>query len=173
MFNKWADRSFDFDYDFSLYPKFISRLNETPTILKSLITNIPERIFKIKHENEWTIQENVGHLISVDYLFVARLDEYEAGEDRLSPADMSGSSTSKENYNSDEMQNLLEKFAKNRNNYVLRLQNVDSALFNRSAWHPRLEKQMRLSDMLFFQAEHDDHHLNKIKYLQLSTSKYT
>jgi len=168
MKNKWVDREFNFEFDCSIYPEFIQRLNETPDILDSLIKLIPYNLLKIKKNNEWSIQENVGHLITVDDLFIGRLDDYQSDAASLKPADVSGSGTNKENYNSIKIQDLLKLFREKRLGYINRLKNVNPNLFNKSAWHPRLEKPMRLCDMLYFQAEHDDHHINKIKYLHQS-----
>ena len=165
MKNKWVDRKFDFKFNFSIYPEFIQRLRATPDILESLISSIPQNLLKIKISQEWSIQENVGHLITVDELFIGRLEDYESGATSLQPADVSGSRTNKANYNSDIIQNLLKIFREKRMGYILRLENTDSKLFNKSAWHPRLNKPMRLCDMLYFQAEHDAHHIDKIKYL--------
>jgi hypothetical protein len=36
------------------------------------------------------------------------------------------------------------------------------------ALHPRLKVNMRLVDMLYFQAEHDDYHLTRISELRRS-----
>ena len=168
MKNKWVDRNFDFGFDYSHYPEFIERLMATPSILESIITPIPGDFLKIKENDKWSIQENVGHLITADDLFVGRLDDYESGTKSLRPADVSGTRTNDENYNSDKIQDLLSIFREKRMEYIQRLEKADSELFKKSAWHPRLKKQMRLCDMLYFQAEHDDHHLNKMKYLHQS-----
>lgn len=168
MKNKWVDRKFDFGFDYSHYPEFIERLMATSSILESIITPIPDDFLKIKENDRWSIQENVGHLITADDLFIGRLDDYESGAKSLRPADVSGTRTNDANYNSDKMQDLLSLFREKRMEYIQRLERADSNLFKKSAWHPRLKKQMRLCDMLYFQAEHDDHHLNKIKYLSQS-----
>ena len=165
MKNKWVDRKFDFEFNFSIYPEFIQRLRVTPNILDSLIASIPQDLLKIKKNQEWSIQENVGHLITVDGIFNGRLDDYESGATSLRPADVFGSVTNKAKYNSNKIQNLLKNFREKRMVYVIRLEDTDSNLFNKSAWHPRLQKPIRLCDMLYFQVEHDDHHISKIKYL--------
>lgn len=165
MKTKWVERKFNFEFDFSIYPEFIKRLKATPNILDSLIKSIPLGLHKIRRNNEWSIQENVGHLITVDDLFIGRLDDYESNAKSLKPADVSGAGTNKENYNSKNIQNLLYLFCEKRTGYIHRLENANPNLFNKSAWHPRLEKPIRLCDMLYFQAEHDDYHINKIKYL--------
>jgi hypothetical protein len=38
--------------------------------------------------------------------------------------------------------------------------------FAKTSFHPRLKTTMRLCDMLFFQAEHDQYHLERIKNLR-------
>ena len=76
---KWVDRKFDFNFDCSIYPNFISRLEATPDLLDFLILSIPGEYYIIKDDNDWSIQENVGHLITVDDLFIGRLDDYESG----------------------------------------------------------------------------------------------
>src|SRR5215216_6124827 len=50
--------------------------------------------------------------------------------------------------------------------HLLDLESFDPELFQRSALHPRLNVPMRLVDMLFFQAEHDDYHLATISELK-------
>jgi hypothetical protein len=168
MKNIWVDRKFNFKFDFSLYPEFIQRLEAIPEILESFVGPIPEDFLKIKRNHEWSIQENVGHLITTDDLFIGRLGDYESGAKSLRPADVSGTGTNEANYNSDKIDNLLKIFREKRLGYIQRLESTNSNVFSQSAWHPRLKKAMRLCDMLYFQAEHDDHHITKIKYLYQS-----
>jgi uncharacterized damage-inducible protein DinB len=165
MSNIWVDREFDFKFDYSHYPEFIERLMATPSILETILAPIPSDFLKIKENDKWSIQENVGHLITADELFIGRLDDYESGAKSLRPADVSGTRTNDANYNSANIEDLLSIFREKRMEYVQRLEKADPKLFKITAWHPRLKRQMRLCDMLYFQSEHDDHHLNKVKYL--------
>ena len=49
-----------------------------------------------------------------------------------------------------------------------RLEKYDEAFITRTALHPRLLTPMRVIDLCFFVAEHDDHHLARIwELLQL------
>jgi len=52
---------------------------------------------------------------------------------------------------------------------VSQLEAADQADWVRSALHPRLKTPMRLLDLAFFVAEHDDHHLATISELIRST----
>ena len=163
---KWVDRKFDFNFDCSIYPNFISRLEATPDLLDFLILSIPGEYYIIKDDNDWSIQENVGHLITVDDLFIGRLDDYESGVLELRPADVSGSRTNKVIYNKSEMKKLLMEFREKRMKYINRLEKTNKKMFEKKCWHPRLKQDMRLCDMLYFHAEHDDHHLEKIRQIQ-------
>jgi len=166
MENKWVERKFEFDFDFKIYPNFIERLAATPDLLDILILSIPKKFYKIKNGKEWSIQENVGHLVSVDDLFIGRLDDYEKGASELRPADVSGARTEKEDFNSQEIKMLLQRFREKRMIFIERLDKLNDGMFKKVAWHPRLKKPMRLCDMLYFQAEHDDHHLHKIRLIE-------
>jgi len=162
---KWIERKFEFDFDDSNYHQLIDRLRETPSRLESLLESLSAKWLVSKDGKNWSIQENAGHLSTVDDLFIGRLDDYENNFKKHRPADMSGGGTIKANYNSKNIEDILTDFRKKREAYVKRLENYNSSKFSQSAWHPRLEKPMRLCDMLFFQAEHDDHHLGKIQNL--------
>jgi hypothetical protein len=45
---------------------------------------------------------------------------------------------------------------------VRRLDGYDAAFVERTALHPRLNLPMRVIDLIYFIAEHDDHHLARI-----------
>lgn len=60
---------------------------------------------------------------------------------------------------------LLGAFRVARTELVRLLSQADEATIVRSALHPRLRTPMRLIDLAFFVAEHDDHHLAAITEL--------
>jgi hypothetical protein len=165
MSESWVDKKFNFDYPYILYSEFIRRLKETPDHLELLIHGVDTDKLKMRDGDNWSIQENIGHLLTTDDLFSGRLDDYEAGSPTLRPADLTGKRTYKINYNFEDVKDILIKFRNKRMVFILRLENVDQQLFEKSAWHPRLDVKMRLCDMLYFQAEHDEHHIKKIETL--------
>jgi hypothetical protein len=94
-----------------------------------------------------------------------RLDEYAAGAQTLHAADMSNRKTYEADHNQMPISLILESFRDQRLETVKRLDTFDNQMFGRSALHPRLGVPMRLVDMVFFQAEHDDYHLARISEL--------
>ncbi|MEO6442845.1 MAG: hypothetical protein ABIO46_12800 [Chitinophagales bacterium] len=51
-----------------------------------------------------------------------------------------------------------------------RLENADEKLINAVAIHPRLQIKVRLTDMVYFTCEHDDHHLAKMRSITRQSS---
>ena len=83
---------------------------------------------------------------------------------------MSNRKTYDANHNDVNVETILSNFRQQRTITVNRLDNFDLEVFARVALHPRLKVDMRLVDMLFFQAEHDDYHLTRIGELRRSFS---
>ena len=161
----WTDRKFDFYFPAALYPEMIERLRGTPARLEDRVKLISPEVLTKRDGNRWSIQENAGHLLDLESLVSRRLDEYLAGAAALHAADMSNRKTHEADHNQASIGELLNSFREQRMNLVDRLDQLDSETFSRVAHHPRLNKPMRLVDMLFFQAEHDDYHLARISEL--------
>jgi hypothetical protein len=85
--------------------------------------------------------------------------------DILMPADMSNKKTNLADYNSKDINDILKQFSAARNSLITKAESLDDIIIIRTAIHPRLNREMRLVDMLYFAAEHDDHHLAVIRNL--------
>jgi uncharacterized damage-inducible protein DinB len=162
---KWTDRRFNFDFPTELYPEMIERLRGTPARLGDRLRNLPPEILTRRDGERWSIQENVGHLLDLESLTNRRLDEYEDGAEVLHAADMSNRLTWEAEHNQRPIQRILGPFREQRMALVRRLNHFDAEVFGRKARHPRLDVPMRLVDLLYFQAEHDDYHLTRISEL--------
>jgi uncharacterized damage-inducible protein DinB len=90
---------------------------------------------------------------------VGRLDDFLAGAEILRAADMKNQKTFDANYNARPLSELLRAFRTRREQFVARLDDWKGEGVALSALHPRLKQTMRVIDMAFFVAEHDDHHL--------------
>jgi uncharacterized damage-inducible protein DinB len=159
---KWFERKFDFSFPAELYPNLCIRLRGTPCQLEELVRTTPRDILTQKQGENWSAQEHAGHLLDLEPLGLARLDDYEKGSEILSPADLTNKKTFAGNYNSRDAEEILGTFRKERLQFMNRLSSLDASLHPRIALHPRLKIPMRLVDFLFFVAEHDDHHLARI-----------
>jgi uncharacterized damage-inducible protein DinB len=146
----------------------IERVRGTPARLEDLLRTVPAELRTRQEDGRWSMQENAGHLLDLESLFSQRLDEYLAGSTQLHAADMSNRKTYEANHNDVNLDVILNEFRKQRRRISSRLDQLDAEAFGRIALHPRLKVQMRLVDMLYFQAEHDDYHLARISELRKS-----
>ena len=162
---KWTDRRFDFSFPVGLYPEIIERMRGTPARLEDRLQNLSVEVLIKRVEERWSIQENAGHLLDLESLVSQRLDEYAAGSKALHAADMSNRKTYEAEHNALSINSILAAFRDQRMRTVDRLDGFNGDLFARTALHPRLRVPMRLVDMVFFQAEHDDYHLARISEL--------
>jgi uncharacterized damage-inducible protein DinB len=163
---KWTERTFKFDFPAGLYPELIERLRGTPARIADRLAGVEPSRLNQRRGTSWSIQEHAGHLADLDdILFLVRLDEYVRGVDSLQPADMSNRTTEEANHNAKSPAEILAYCRRTRAVLVDQLERLDPALFSRTAFHPRLKIQMRLVDLMAFQAEHDDHHLATISEL--------
>lgn len=93
---------------------------------------------------------------------MARVEDLAAGRKTLHPADLENRRTYEANHNARPLTDLISTFESARLELVGQLEGADEADWLRSALHPRLQTPMRLLDLAFFVAEHDDHHLATI-----------
>ena len=168
---KWTDRRFNFDFPAGIYPEMIERVRGTPARLEDLVNGLAAETLTSQADGRWSMQENAGHLLDLESLVSQRVDEYVAGNDALHAADMSNRKTYEASHNDVPINTILNAFRAARSELVARLESLDADHFARSALHPRLNVQMRLVDMLFFQAEHDDYHLARISELKKLLAK--
>ncbi len=162
---KWNDREFNFDFPVGVYPCLIARLKGAAVRLEEIVASLPKEVLTKPVEGGWTIQEHIGHFKNVDVLHVRRLDDYDNCEAVLRPPKMTDEYTPSGRFNEMEIADILSDFRAGREVFVKRLEALDEAGASRSAHHPRLNKPMRVVDMVLFAAEHDDHHFARIAEL--------
>ena len=165
---KWTDRTFDFHFPSGLYPEIIERLRGVRARLEEHCHDVPRDLLTFQQDHRWSMQENAGHLLDLESLVQQRIGEYLSGAEVLHAADMSNRKTYEASHNDVAIETVLTNFRRERTITVDQLCSLDDELFGRVALHPRLKVNMRLVDMLYFQAEHDDYHLTRINELRHS-----
>ena len=163
----WFDRTFSFDLlPVWMYPNVVERVRGTPARLEDLTRSLPQETLTRRDNDKWSIQEQAGHLLDLEPLGMNRLDDYEAELEKLHAADMENRKTHAANHNTNTIENILAAFRAERMEFVRRLDEYDETFVQRVALHPRLKMNIRVLDLAFFIAEHDDHHLARISELK-------
>jgi uncharacterized damage-inducible protein DinB len=160
----WFERKFDFTFPTEQYPNVCVRLWGTPARLEEILrTGTTDADVLIgKPQEKWSAQEHAGHLLDLEALWRARVDDFLTGRETLAAADLSNRKTHEANHNAQELAEILAGFRTERLRFVEHLGTLEPNVFSRTSLHPRLKQPMRLLDHLYFVAEHDDHHLAKI-----------
>ena len=156
---KWFGRKFDLSFPVELYPNICARLRGTPARLEELVRGFPAEVLTRRYNDTWSAQENIGHLLDLEILWLARLEDYVNGAEVLTEADLSNRKTHEANHNARDLQEILTDFRNARTQLVKHAEAFSSDMYSKTALHPRLKTPLRLVDHLYFVAEHDDHHL--------------
>jgi uncharacterized damage-inducible protein DinB len=163
---RWADRTFQFTMPVELFPTVAERLRGTPARIEEKVRSLSPAVLTRRDGEAWSIQEHIGHLLDLDELHLGRLDDFNAGAATLRAADMQNTKTREADHNRRELKHLVQDFRRERRRFLERLEALSPQELSRSAVHPRLGQPMRVADMAWFVAEHDDHHLARMTELQ-------
>ena len=161
----WTKRTFNFDFHPGLFPNILERLKGTPARISEMISGPGDQQLTYKTNGKWSIKEHIGHLHDLEELHYGRIDDFLNHASVLRAADMTNKKTNEAGHNSKSIEELIEQFRKSRKEFTERLEQLDEQQVIITSMHPRLNQPMRLVDMMYFTAEHDDHHLAVIRKL--------
>lgn len=159
---KWFDRKFTFPDNQNIFPSIIDRLKGTSIRLFDKLKYINPDKLTVKAEGNWSIAENIGHLLDLEPIWQGRLADIIEGKTELRAADLKNTKTDLANHNEQNITALVNEFVKQRNITIAQLETLTEEDVFKFALHPRLKTPMRTIDLFLFVAEHDDHHLARI-----------
>ena len=142
----WFERKFDFSFPVELHPNLCARLRGTPARLEDALRGRSHKILIRKVKEKWSAQEHAGHLLDLEPLWLARVNDYVVGSDELTEADLTNRKTNEANHNERQLEEILPEFRKAREKLLKRVDDLDASLFAFAIPHPRLKKPMRLVD---------------------------
>ena len=180
----WFDRQFSLIQDNGLFPGILERLEGTAARLRSKMAIIGGDLARSEDglpaeatspaevlteagakAGRWSIKKEVGHLLDLEPLWHERALQIIGDETHLLKADLTNRKTHETDHDQVDITDLISRFAAEREKLMGVLSRVAEADLEKSALHPRLGTPMRLIDLAFFVAEHDDHHLAQITHL--------
>lgn len=160
---KWTDRHFAMDFPPRKWPDLLERLRGAPPRAAAMVAGVPEEVLAKSDGKGWSAKQNLGHLIDLGYLPVKRIEQILAGEKTLIGADMTNKATHEADHNNTPIATLLARFEAERSQLVTRFESLEAGDWEKSAIHPRLQMPMRIVDIAYFDSEHDDYHLARMR----------
>jgi hypothetical protein len=146
---------------------FVERLRGVVPRLEALIHGLDDRHAHAQLEGTWSTAQNIGHLSDVEELWQERLDDLRKRRKTYTPAVGSHFQELAKRHQDRPLAETLEELRKRRTLLVEALSYASNELQQVSAFHERLQVPMRLVDCAQFYAEHDDHHLVRIRKLRI------
>jgi hypothetical protein len=164
---KWFERTFDFNMDAGQYSAINLQLKEAPDRLRAAVDGLAEGVLNLQPEGGWSIKEHMGHLSVMDSIWRARFHDINEQSLRLTAADLSNRATTEAGFNQFIVDVLLDRFLAERRTTIALLDTLNMLDPSRTSLHPRLQQPMRMIDHAYFVAEHDDHHIERIRAIAL------
>ena len=162
----WPERKFSFVHPLWMLDDFIERLRGTVPRLVSLVADVNDADAHRQVEGKWSIAQNIGHLSDVEELWQERLDDLNRGRKTYSPAVGARFQELAKRHRASPVKEIISELSDRRAVLVDALASASPELQQASAFHERLQVPMRLVDCAQFYAEHDDHHLLRIRELR-------
>ena len=159
---KWFERKFDLSFGPDRYASIYEQLKGAPERVRLAVANLPEHVMMDKPGGKWSIKEHMGHLSIMEPLWRIRFQDIRDGEPVLTTADLSNTATTEAGFNALSVDELLMRFVEERKKSLQLLESMDVYNEERTSLHPRLQLPMRVIDLAYFVAEHDDHHVAAI-----------
>jgi uncharacterized protein (TIGR00369 family) len=163
---KWFERQFPPIADNGLLPGILERLAGTPARLRAMVAAVESTTMM---PAGWSPAKEIGHLVDLEPLWLRRVHEILEGRAELTATDLSNRATHEADHDRWSLPQLVDRFEPARRALVVALRGAGDTDLDRSARHPRLGTPMRLVDLAYFVAEHDDHHLARLRELLQGT----
>jgi uncharacterized damage-inducible protein DinB len=123
----WFDRKFEFSFSLDLLPNLLARLRGTPARLEETLRGRAREILVAKTQGKWSAQEHAGHLLDLESLWLARLEDYVADRSQLTPADLTNRKTYDADHNARPLEQLLTEFRASRTTLLKRVDGLDAS----------------------------------------------
>ena len=165
----WAQRKLVFAHQPWMLVDFTERLRGALPRVDALLLGVDDGRAHRQLEGKWSIAQNIGHLSDVEELWQQRLEDLRTGKKTYSPAVAARFQELASRHQERPVEETVAEFKRRRSLLIEALEQASPELQKASAFHERLQVPMRLVDCAQFYAEHDDHHLLRIRSLLTRT----
>lgn len=159
----WFERPFPPIVDNGLLPAILERLEGTPARLRAMLAS--GEVASQTVPSGWSAAKEIGHLVDLEPLWLRRVQEILEGRAELSATDLANRATHEADHDAWPLLSLVDRLETARRSLIVAMRGAGEADLEKSARHPRLGTPMRIVDLAYFVAEHDDHHLARLRTL--------
>jgi hypothetical protein len=161
----WSQRQLPFGKAPHELPYLLERMQGTPARAADLLRPQPIERLVLRAQGKWSPMEHLAHLLHLDHLLQARVDDFLARRPALCRIDLEGQHERIAAHRQRSPGDLLEEFRITRGHLVRRMRAMDAEILSHRASHPCMGIAYSPADMALWIAEHDDHHLLSARLL--------
>lgn len=141
------------------------RLQTAPQQLRQMVATLEGSLLRYRPGDKWSIAEHCGHLFILEPLWRGRIIDIIEGKPVLTSADLENKATFDAGFNEMDIEQVLADFERERKLTLQQLDLLTEEDLVKQSFHPRIKQPMRIRDHAYFVAEHDAHHLERIRWI--------
>lgn len=146
-------------------PVLLERVQGTTARFRDLLARQPAEKLLHRAEGKWSVMEHLGHLLTLQDRFFPRVDDFAQRRTKLCDINLRDQVPFLQGQCLRMPGDVLEEFRLKRLDFANRVEHLHRRSLEHAAYHPCQDRAMRPMDMLFWIAEHDDHHLASVRAL--------
>jgi hypothetical protein len=141
----------------------MTALEAFPEKLAAEISSLPKEALLDKPNGKWSIQEHAGHLLSIESLWIARLDDFMLRHETMRAWNGTNEETDQAQFNFQTLSSILRDFSEVREAHCRMVRLSIGKLADWQCLHPTTGESVTFEQHLLTMAEHDEQHLQIIK----------
>jgi DinB superfamily len=152
--------------------KHLDAAEKSPKLVAAAVSGLPEKTLRFKPGPEkWCILEILGHLADIEIVYAYRLRQMLADKKPvIAPMDQNDWARNL-GYMETPAPELVALYGLNRHANLRLLQRMKPADLGKSAYHPELEKDVTVAEMIERLGTHGTNHLEQIERLKKEALK--
>ena len=151
--------------------KHLDAAEKSPKEIAATVSGLSERILRYKPSPEkWCVLEILGHLADVEIIYGYRLRQMLAdAKPVIAPLDQNAW-TSNLNYLDSPPSELVAFYGLGRHHNLRLLRSLKAVDLSKSAFHPEMQREMTVADLVESMGVHGVSHLQQIEKLKAAAS---
>ena len=153
------------------FKKYLDAAEKSPKAIAAAVSGLPEKVLRYKPSPEkWCVLEVLGHLADVEIIYGYRLRQMLADtKPVIAPLDQDAWARNL-NYLDSPPSELVAFYGLGRHHNLRLLRSLKASDLSKGAFHPKLQREMTVADLVERMGGHGAGHLQQIEELKAAAS---
>jgi hypothetical protein len=154
------------------FKKHLDAAEKSPKDIAAAVSGLSDKVLRYKPSSEkWCVLEILGHLADVEIIYGYRLRQMLAdAKPVIAPLDQSAWARNL-NYLDSPPSELVAFYGLGRHHNLRLLRNLKASDLSKSAFHPEMQREITVADLVERMGGHGAEHLQQIERLKAAASK--